>query len=127
MRPEQLLGVLQIAFLPGLMGQVHVRGVEITPHDRLLPAYPAQLPGDARETNEDGQNQRHPQARDDRIAPAPAPRAFGARDGTRMDRFVAEETAEFVGQLLRGLVAARRFLFQALEADRFQVARARSD
>src|SRR5262249_51956985 len=48
-----------------------------------------------------------------RIAPAPAPDTFHASHRTGVDRFVAQETAEFVRQFLRGGETLRRFRFKA--------------
>src|ERR1041385_6518424 len=123
MRPEQLLRTLQAAFVPGLMAPVHVGCIKILPRAQLRPTYPAELPGDARESDGDREEQRHSQAGHEWIAPTPTPGAFNPRNGPCMDRFVAEKTAEFVGQLLSALIAARRLLLQALDANRFEIVR----
>ena len=57
------------------------------------------------------------------FAPAPAPDFLGVADGPGVNRFVAEEAVEVVGQFLRRLVAAGRLFLQAFQADRFQVGR----
>ena len=41
----------------------------------------------------------------------------------RVNRLVLEKASEIIGELLRGLITARWLLLQALEANRFEVAR----
>jgi len=72
---------------------------------------------------EQEKDRRRGKTRDHRVAPAPAPRLFEAPDGPRLNRFVREESSQFISQVLGRLVAAGRLLLQTLQADRFQIER----
>ncbi len=63
------------------------------------------------------------QARHDPIATAPPPCPLGVPDPLRMDRFATQETVQVVGERRGGCIAPRGLLFQALDADRLQIAR----
>jgi hypothetical protein len=57
------------------------------------------------------------------LSAAPAPDLFGSSHRSRLNRFVIEEAAQFVGEFLRGHVAAQALFFQALKANRLQIRR----
>ena len=77
--------------------------------------------------NDCSTHQRHQQrsgeSGDGRVAAAPAPRPLAAANGASLDRLTLQEPPEVCGQFLGRTVALPRVLLQALEADRFQVAR----
>ena len=56
-------------------------------------------------------------------SPANTPEPLHLADRPRLDRFIQQEAIQVIRQLLRRGVAAAWLLFQALQADRFQVAR----
>ncbi len=76
------------------------------------------------ERDQDQQDQRHAaEARDGAVAPAPAPDSLQLPDAARSDRAVFEKALQIERQFLGGLIAVRRIARDALEHDRFQVAR----
>src|SRR5262245_53354297 len=74
--------------------------------------------GKAEKKDEDG---RGGEAGDLRIAPRPAPKLLRSTGGPGQDRFVAREPIEFLGQLLRAVVATRWLFLQTLKTDRGEV------
>ena len=58
-----------------------------------------------------------------RLSPTPAPALLNTTDGPRLNRLSFDPPPEIVGRCLSRLIALIRGLFQALQADRFQVPR----
>ncbi len=81
------------------------------------------IDGDGR-ADRDGEQQnkrRSNEARQRGFAPAPAPEFFRGANGSGLNRFIAQETAEVFRQRLRRLVAAGRLFLQAFLAEGFEV------
>ena len=127
---DQFPGAAQIAIFQSVFRSVHVGRVKSLLGVLALAALGIACGcnayrGDGRADRhyEQQQQSRCERAGQRRFAPTPTPDPFDRRDRPRLDRFAAEETAELIRQFLGALVAARRFLVQALEANRFEVGR----
>src|SRR4051812_31706375 len=66
----------------------------------------APLPGSRGEANHQGAEGEAKGGRESWLATAPAPEFLRLCDGTSANRFVAQHTAQFIRQFLRGLVTA---------------------
>lgn len=64
---------------------------------RSVPLGRSPLPEHAREAGDEEQRCRAQRPCEGGLAPAPAPGAFGAANGPRVDGFVLEEAVEFLG------------------------------
>src|ERR1043165_6881291 len=82
---------------------------------------PAPLPGSRGEANHQCGEGEAKGRRESWLGPAPPPYFLGLCDGTSANRFVAQDTAQFICHFLRGFVTTRRLFLQTLERDRFEV------
>src|SRR5436190_21327817 len=130
MRLQPTEGIAEIAVIPGALCRTHIGVVTILVSPIALTLRRITCLRDSkscdRRANGDGeeqQNGRRAENGDGRFAPAPSPKPFDTTDRTRLNSFPVEETDEFIGQFLSAWVAARRFLLQALEANRVEVGR----
>ena len=107
----------------GLAEQLDLQEV---PHRPGNPLFLVGLDGKRRRDDRAG-NQRHyhrgRQPCHDGLPPAPAPGMFPAAHGPGKDRPAFEVTPQILGQRLRGRIPPRDRFLQALQHDRFQVAR----
>ena len=81
------------------------------------------LPGDARETQHADQNHAAHKRRGHRTVPGPLPQPFVQPHRPGLDRLALAEAVQILGQGLGGRISLGRFLGQALEDDRLQIAR----
>ena len=81
--------------------------------------------GDGCPTCQGDQQERYGSAEGSDCGPASAPTCepFNRTHGSPKNRYVAEESPEFVGQFPRCRITSRWFLLKAFKADRFQIAR----
>src|SRR5689334_5459421 len=81
---------------------------------------PAPLASDEQERRHEYEDNRTEQSGQGGLAGAPAPEALEERNGSRLDWFITQETAQFIGQSSGRLVPFQSRFLQALHADRFQ-------
>src|SRR5688500_14280558 len=110
---KQLLRSAHMVLFPGRLGNVHGCHIQLAltsdASRALRPGSalgPAPLPGSRGEANHQRGEGEAKGAREGWLATAPAPEFLRLCDGTSANRFVVQDTAQFIRQFLRGLVTA---------------------
>src|SRR5437667_12596901 len=118
---KQCLGAAQIALLPRLLHQVHVRSVSLCLCQLSLAINAKGGHGCSDAEDEQQEPDRSAQCGQSRLAPTPAPYLFGLSDWPRQDRFTPQPALQFFGQSLGRTITTPRVFLEALEANGFQV------
>ena len=144
--PQQTDGPAKIAVVDRLLRQAHIGGIAallrfalaalserpLLVGDALIlhgqsasPFGLAPFPNDANETEQHGQGYRGCQSGDERIPPAPAPRAFGFAHGPGQHRFAGQKASQVGVELFGGVIAPCGVFLEALQHDGVEIARDR--
>src|SRR6185369_14148475 len=110
---QQLLRSAHMVLFPLRLGKVHGCHIQLALASdaplalRLGKAFgSAPLPGSRGEANHQRGEGEAKGSCEGWLAPAPAPEFLRLSDGTSANRFVVQDTAQFIRQFLRGLVTA---------------------
>src|SRR5207247_10761021 len=117
MSSEQLLHLPNRAAAQRFRRQAHVGGIQVPFRFGTGAVDSEDHYRRTEDDDEDEDEDEGAECGEGRLAPTPTPQPCGWPNTTAEDRFVLEKTAQFVGKLFRGRVAAGRFFLEAFQGD----------